>query len=56
MHDKLKLLVHRMMQHGHEVAMAIVVEGCKGQVIIVLLMIAGALIAFALQLYFNVEE
>lgn len=47
---------HHAIAHGHDIVLAFVVEGSKGNVIMILLMIAALFIALAAQTYFVVEE
>lgn len=42
--------------HSHEIVVALLVEVPKANLIMILLMVAGICIAFAVQVYFSVEE
>lgn len=59
MNDKVQFIRkiwHHALVHSHEIVVALMVEGSKGNVIMLLLLIAGLCIALAVQVYFAVED
>lgn len=50
-----KDVLHRALQHGHEITAIIVAEGARSSIIFVALLIALILVAFAVQQLFHLE-